>query len=58
MYEVWDDVAGEKVKDAMPEAEAKAYVRGHDPDSERLFLEDENGDQLVWNPHRRNWEEA
>jgi len=57
-YEIWDDAAGSKVHEAMPEAEAKAYAREHDPKSERLFLEDARGNQIVWNPHLRVWEEA
>ena len=48
-YEIWDDVEGARVEVAMPEHEAKAYAREHDPQGERLFLEDSEGNQLVWN---------
>lgn len=57
-YVVWDDVEGRKLTEPLPEVEAKAYALEHDPLSERMFLEDEDGDQLVWNPHRRQWEHA
>jgi hypothetical protein len=57
-YEIWDDAAGEKLSAALPEADAKAYALKHDPQGERLFLEDEHGDQLVWNHTLQRWDAA
>lgn len=57
MYEVWDDKAGTQLRPAMPEAEAKAFALAEDPGSERLFLEDEAGNQLAWNPFLKQWDE-
>ncbi len=51
LYAVWDDAAGVQLTHGMPEDEAKSYALDKDPVGERLFLEDEDGNQLGWNPN-------
>lgn len=55
-YEVWDDDSGKKLLAASPEDKAKAFALKHDPRGERLFLEDESGDQIAWNNSTQQWD--